>query len=86
MVCVAGERFELFWNEEDQRWHYRDAVRLDAEQAARCDTPDPDYARCSSPAVQPGPDSWTGRTIWYGPPMYADKCCCVPGHVLSVPG
>jgi len=36
-VCVAGERFELFWNEEDQRWHYRDAVRLDAEQAARFD-------------------------------------------------
>ena len=36
---VAGERFELFWNEEDQRWHYRDAVRLDAEQAARLDLP-----------------------------------------------
>lgn len=37
-VCaLSGERFETFWDDVTEQWCYRDAVRLDAEQAARCE-------------------------------------------------
>lgn len=33
--ALSGERFQQFWDEEHQEWRYRDAKRLDAEEAAR---------------------------------------------------
>ena len=33
--ALSGERFETFWDDASEEWRYRDAVRLDAEQAAR---------------------------------------------------
>lgn len=32
--ALSGERFETFWDDASEEWRYRDAVRLDAEQAA----------------------------------------------------
>ncbi len=32
----AGEKFETFWDDGEQQWRYRDAKRLDVEEAARC--------------------------------------------------
>lgn len=32
--ALSGERFEQFWDEDRQEWRYRDARRLDAEEAA----------------------------------------------------
>ena len=26
--AISGEPFEAFWDEEDENWHYRGAVRL----------------------------------------------------------
>ena len=35
-VCaLSGERFETFWDDAREQWRFRDAVRLDAAQAAR---------------------------------------------------
>ncbi|KAK9917508.1 hypothetical protein WJX75_005138 [Coccomyxa subellipsoidea] len=33
--ALSGERFETFWDDASEEWRYRDAMRLDAEQAAR---------------------------------------------------
>jgi hypothetical protein len=33
--ALSGERFETFWDDASEQWCYRDAVRLDADQAAR---------------------------------------------------
>ena len=36
-VCaLSGERFDTFWDDAHEEWRFRDAVRLSAEQAARC--------------------------------------------------
>lgn len=36
-VCaLSGERFDTFWDDTAEEWRFRDAVRLSAEQAARC--------------------------------------------------
>ncbi len=36
-VCaLSGERFDTFWDDAHEEWRFRDAVRLNAEQAARC--------------------------------------------------
>ena len=32
--ALSGERFDQFWDEDHQEWRYRDAKRLDAEEAA----------------------------------------------------
>ena len=32
--ALSGERFEQYWAEEHQEWRYRDAKRLDADEAA----------------------------------------------------
>ena len=34
--ALSGERFETFWDNGREEWRFRDAVRLDAAQAARC--------------------------------------------------
>ena len=26
--AISGQRFETFWNEEVEEWHYKDAIRL----------------------------------------------------------
>lgn len=33
--ALSGERFETFWDDASEEWRYRDAVRMDAAQAAR---------------------------------------------------
>lgn len=35
-VICAGEKFQTFWDDEQQQWRYRDAKRLDAEEASWC--------------------------------------------------
>lgn len=34
--ALSGERFDTFWDDAEGQWRFRGAVRLDAEQAARC--------------------------------------------------
>jgi len=34
--ALSGERFEVCWDDADGQWRFRGAVRLDADQAARC--------------------------------------------------
>ncbi len=33
--ALSGERFETFWDDASDEWRYKDALRLDADQAAR---------------------------------------------------
>jgi pre-mRNA cleavage complex 2 protein Pcf11 len=33
--ALSGERFQQFWDEQHQEWRYRDAMRLDADEATR---------------------------------------------------
>ena len=36
-VCaLSGERFDTFWDDAAEEWRFRGALRLTAEQAARC--------------------------------------------------
>ena len=34
--ALSGERFQTVWDAESEDWHYLGAVRLSAEEAARC--------------------------------------------------
>lgn len=34
--ALSGERFQQSWEEQHQEWRYKDAKRLDADEAARC--------------------------------------------------
>ena len=37
--ALSGEKFDTIWDLESEDWHYLGAVRLDAQQAARCRLP-----------------------------------------------
>jgi pre-mRNA cleavage complex 2 protein Pcf11 len=33
--ALSGEKFDLYWDEDHQEWRYRDAKRLNADEAGR---------------------------------------------------
>ncbi|CAK0785565.1 hypothetical protein CVIRNUC_008775 [Coccomyxa viridis] len=66
-VCaLSGERFDTFWDDAHEEWRFRDAVRLNAEQAARYGVPSGTIVKVSclssSPEAADAIDEAPGKT------------------------
>ena len=60
--ALSGERFDTFWDDAEGQWCFRGAVRLDAEQAARCN-PDPVIIAMSMQRAHGKPSSLEQRLL-----------------------